>query len=731
MSKIKFLLLPLFCFLLSAAPTRAGEGMWLPQLLQALNEGDMQTMGMKLTAEQIYSVNQGSLKDAIVHFGGFCTAEVISDQGLILTNHHCGFSEIQSHTTLENNYLRDGFWATNKADEKMNPGLYAKFIVRIDDVTKSILTGTEPGMTKEERQSVIDRNKNKLTANFKKESYQEVEIRPFFKGNQYFQFITVSYPDVRLVGAPPSSIGKFGADTDNWEWPRHTGDFSLFRIYSDENGLPAEPSADNIPYKPKHSLPISLDGVEEGDFTMVFGFPGRTDEYLPAAAVEQIMVVTDPAKIAIRDKALKIVDGYMRSDEEIKIKYASKFASIANGWKKWIGEVQGLEKTNALQKKRDYEAEFTRRLQEAKKEYDPRYAGLLPEFDKLYAASAADAKAAAYQSEITGRNVELLRVAGLMRRLTSAYENNGEAGYNNFKARLNNYLTGFYKDYVPAVDQDVFAALIEMYATDLEGKYVAPEVRTAVTNAGGSYADYAKNLYANSKFTSQKAVAGLLAQDPKAAVEAMKNDPAYKLISAVQDHYNVTTAPAYDAFQTRVEEMMRLYMQAQTEVYAEKTFYPDANSTMRVTYGQVAGYEPRDAVIYKNKTYLDGVIAKYVPGDYEFDLPKKLLDLHAAKDYGRYAEVVDGEEKVPVCFLGSNHTTGGNSGSPAIDANGNLIGLNFDRVWEGTMSDINYDRSICRNIMVDIRYVLFIIDKYAGAEALIEEMNLVHPKKGK
>ncbi len=731
MSKIKFLLLPLFCFLLSAAPTRAGEGMWLPQLLQALNEGDMQTMGMKLTAEQIYSVNQGSLKDAIVHFGGFCTAEVISDQGLILTNHHCGFSEIQSHTTLENNYLRDGFWATNKADEKMNPGLYAKFIVRIDDVTKSILTGTEPGMTKEERQSVIDRNKNKLTANFKKESYQEVEIRPFFKGNQYFQFITVSYPDVRLVGAPPSSIGKFGADTDNWEWPRHTGDFSLFRIYSDENGLPAEPSADNIPYKPKHSLPISLDGVEEGDFTMVFGFPGRTDEYLPAAAVEQIMVVTDPAKIAIRDKALKIVDGYMRSDEEIKIKYASKFASIANGWKKWIGEVQGLEKTNALQKKRDYEAEFTRRLQEAKKEYDPRYAGLLPEFDKLYAASAADAKAAAYQSEITGRNVELLRVAGLMRRLTSAYENNGEAGYNNFKARLNNYLTGFYKDYVPAVDQDVFAALIEMYATDLEGKYVAPEVRTAVTNAGGSYADYAKNLYANSKFTSQKAVAGLLAQDPKAAVEAMKNDPAYKLISAIQDHYNATTAPAYDAFQTRVEEMMRLYMQAQKKVYAEKTFYPDANSTMRVTYGQVAGYEPRDAVIYKNKTYLDGVIAKYVPGDYEFDLPKKLLDLHAAKDYGRYAEVVDGEEKVPVCFLGSNHTTGGNSGSPAIDANGNLIGLNFDRVWEGTMSDINYDRSICRNIMVDIRYVLFIIDKYAGAEALIEEMNLVHPKKGK
>lgn len=720
-----------FLLLLTASfSLRAGEGMWLPQLLKALNEGDMQTMGMKLSAEDIYSVNQGSLKDAIVHFGGFCTAEVISDQGLLLTNHHCGYSEIQSHTTLENNYLRDGFWAMTRAEEKINEGLFAKFIVRIDDVTEAVLNGVKPGMSKEERQSVIDKNINAVKGGVSKEDYQDVDIRPFFKGNQYFQFITVSYPDVRLVGAPPSSIGKFGADTDNWEWPRHTGDFSLFRIYTGPDGLPAEPSADNIAMKPKHSLPVSLDGVEEGDFTMVFGFPGRTNEYLPAVAVEQIMTVTDPARIGIRDRVLKVMDGYMRSDESIKIKYASKFASIANGWKKWIGEVQGLTKTNALQKKRDYEAEFTKVLTVTKRKWPAEYYQLLPEFAEIYQASAPYAKVANYQSEIT-RHVELLRVAGLMRRLTDAYADNGEAGYNNFKGRLENYLQGFYKDYEPKVDQDVFAAVMEMYVNDLDKKYVAQGVSATLTSFYGKYDEWAKSLYAQTKFNNAADIKKIFEMSPEEALKVIKADPAYVLINAMQDHYNAVVAPEYSKYETRAEDLMRIYMQAQMDVFGDKKFYPDANSTMRVTYGQVEGYEPRDAVIYKNKTYLDGVVAKYEPGDYEFDLPKKLLELHAAKDYGQYAETVDGEQKVPVCFLGSNHTTGGNSGSPAIDAHGNLVGLNFDRVWEGTMSDINYDRSICRNIMVDARYILFIVDKYAGASHLIEEMKLVHPKKKK
>lgn len=728
---IKRFISSLSLFLLLSLSINAGEGMWLPQLLKALNEGDMQTMGMKLTAEQIYSVNQGSLKDAIVHFGGFCTAEVISEQGLILTNHHCGYSAIQSHTTLENNYLRDGFWATDRRDEKPNDGLFAKFIVRIDDVTATIMQGVTADMSKEERQSRIDKNLQAARENAQKESYQDVEIKPFFKGNQYFQFITVSYPDVRLVGAPPESIGKFGADTDNWEWPRHTGDFSLFRIYAGKDGLPAEYSESNVPYKPKYSLPISLDGVEDGDFTMIFGFPGRTNEYLPSPAVEQIMKVTDPARIKIRDKSLKIMDAYMRADESIKIKYASKFASIANGWKKWIGEVQGLERTDALGKKQKYEAEFAKRLKMTKKKYPKAYYTLLNEFKELYAERESYAKAAAYQSEVTSRNVELLRVAGLMKRLADAYDNNGEAGYKGFKARLSGYLAGLYKNYSPEVDQDVFAALLEMYATDLEAKYVAEAVRKGTMPYEGSYAAWAKDLYAQSKFTSKDAVDKIFAADPAAAVEMIEADPAFILVKAMQNHYNKVVAPTYDKLETRIEDLMRTYMQAQMDVFTDKKFFPDANSTMRVTYGKAEGYEPRDAVVYKTKTYLDGVIAKYVPGDYEFDLPQKMLDLHAAQDYGQYSETVKGEQKLPVCFLGSNHTTGGNSGSPAIDAHGNLIGLNFDRVWEGTMSDINYDRSICRNIMVDARYILWVIDKFAGAGTLIEEMKLVHPKKGK
>lgn len=712
-------------FILNIVTLRAGEGMWLPQLLKALNEGDMQTMGMKLTAEQIYSVNKGSLKDAIVHFGGFCTAEVISKEGLILTNHHCGYSAIQSHSSLENNYLRDGFWATDRKDEKKNPELFAKFIVRIDDVSKQVLEGVTESMTKEERQSIIDKNISKVKANVKKESYQDIEIKPFFKGNQYFQFITVSYPDVRLVGAPPESIGKFGADTDNWVWPRHTGDFSLFRIYTGKDGLPAEYSEDNVPMKPKHSLPISVDGVEEGDFTMVFGFPGRTNEYLPSSAVAQIMDVVDPARIKLRDKALKIMDGYMRAEEAIKIKYASKFASIANGWKKWIGEVQGLKQSNAIQKKKDYEAEFMKRMKMNKKKYPAQYYTVLSEFDAIYKEMEPLARAATYQSEVTGRNIELLTVGGLMKRLVSAYENNGEAGYNAFKGRLQPYLEKLYKNYSEKVDKDVFIALMEMYATDLDAKYVP----FAIDKSGKEgYTKLATLLYDGSAFSDAESVEKIFSLDAEKAVKAIKNDPVYSYVNEMQKQYNKVVAPRYDELKTRAEDLMRIYMQAQMDIFSEKKFFPDANSTMRVTYGQVESYEPRDAVLYKNKTYLDGVVAKYVPGDYEFDLPQKILDLHAKKDYGQYAEMVDGEMKLPVCFIGSNHTTGGNSGSPAIDAHGNLIGLNFDRVWEGTMSDINYDRKICRNIMVDARYILWVIDKYAGAGKLIEEMELVHPK---
>jgi len=636
----------------------AGEGMWLPQLIKSLNEGEMQSMGMKLTAEDIYSVNQGSLKDAIVHFGGFCTGELISGSGLILTNHHCGYSNIQSHSTLEDNYLRDGFWAESFAEEKANPGLFVRFIDRIDDVTKEAMMGVSDDMSARDRQSAIDTNLELIKAKYQMGEFQELLIRPFYNGNQYFAFVTTVYNDVRLVGTPPESIGKFGSDTDNWVWPRHTGDFSLFRVYASPDNKPANYSEDNIPYTPKHFLPVSLDGVEEGDFTMVFGFPGRTNQYLPSPAVEEIVEKLNPAKISIRENALDI-----------------------------------------------------------------KYKNILPEFEKMYAANIDLAFTKDYYSEVTSRNIELLRTVGITDRLVKAYEANGESGYNGFKARLVPFLDGFYKDYISSIDRDVFASLVDMYVENVDAKYQPSTIRVAKsTNMIEALAD---NIYSNSAFVNKDKLMALLAENPAAAVEGIKTDPAYQLYKEWSTLYNEKVAAPYNANKTKIDSLQRIYMKAQMETFTNKRFFPDANSTMRITYGTVDGYNPRDAVRYQPFTYLDGVVEKYVPGDYEFDVKKKLLDLHEAKDYGQYT---DKTGKVPVCFLGTNHTTGGNSGSPAIDAYGNLIGLNFDRVWEGTMSDINYDVDICRNIMVDARFILFVIDKYAGATRLIDEMKLVRPK---
>ena len=696
----------------------AGDGMWLPLLLKALNEGEMQSMGMKLTAEDIYSVNEGSLKDAIVHFGGFCTSEVISDQGLLLTNHHCGYGQIQSHSTLENNLLKDGFWAQSKEDELANPGLFARFITRIDDVTDKMLDGIEKGMDERERQSVIDKNIAAYTEGIRLEKYHDIIIRPFYHGNQYFAFRTVTYNDVRLVGTPPESIGKFGADTDNWVWPRHTGDFALFRIYAGPNNEPAEYSENNKPYNPKHFLPISLDGVEEGDFTMVFGFPGRTNQYLPSSAVEQIVNTLNPAKIEIRETALAILDKEMRADEEVRIQYASKFASIANYWKKWIGESQGLVKTNAIDKKKDFESEFR-----MKNKATSANVSLLPQMDKLYQEIEPYAFTRDYYSEVASRNIELLSVSSILGRLVSRYESNGEDAYKSYAQRVIGYLEGFYKDYRPEIDKEVFAALTEMYANNVNSMYVPDELKNKETKG---FHMLANDIYTNSSIADKDKMMALLSLEPTEAIEKLKMDPAYKLSSSWSTLIDKKVNQPYNEYRAQIDEYQRKYMQAIIETFPEKRFYPDANSTMRVTYGQVNGYAPRDGVYYNPVTYLEGVIEKYVPGDYEFDVHPKLIELYESKDYGQYA---DDNGKVPVCFLGSNHTTGGNSGSPAIDAYGNLVGLNFDRVWEGTMSDINYDKSICRNIMVDARFVLFIVDKFAGATHLIDEMTLVHPKK--
>jgi hypothetical protein len=710
-------------FLLFIAPNvKADEGMWLPQLLQRLNEARMKQLGMKISAADIYSISKSSLKDAIVSFGGFCTGEVISDKGLVLTNHHCGFDVIQNHSSLQNNYIRDGFWAMNNGQELPNKGLFVSFIVRIDDVTKAALNGVTVLMTEAERQSLVDKNLAELKKNTKKEARQDVFIRPFFEGNQYFLFVTETYRDIRLVGAPPSSIGNFGKDTDNWVWPRHTGDFSMFRIYADKNNQPAEYSPENVPYTPKRSLKISLDGISEKDFTMVFGFPGRTTQYLHSAAVEQIRTVNDPAKINIRDKALQVIDGFMRKDESIKIQYAAKYAGIQNAYKKWQGEVLGLTRTDAFAKKKNFENTFQQRVNS-----NPSFSAyktLLADLEQEYRAFESYGLARDYYTEILSK-IELFTIASQLNALANAYEKDGQKGYDQRLKSTVNGIQNMIGEYNAAVDKKLFEALMPLYVNDQPAQFVSPFFKALMQSSNNNIEMVAQKLYAQTGLLNEASLITLLEKPAAEVVAAIRGYEAVNVFTDLQKTYQATVQAPSAEIQNRIAKLQRSYTQAQMDVMTEKKFYPDANSTLRVTYGNVSGYNARDGVTFAYATNLDGVMEKYKPGDYEFDVPEKLRQLHAARDYGVYGQ----NGKMPVCFIASNHTTGGNSGSPALDAYGNLVGLNFDRVWEGTMSDINYDASICRNIMVDIRYVLFIVDKFAGAGHLVKEMKLVNPKK--
>ena len=692
-------------------------GMWIPSLLQGMNEKEMKNLGMKMTAADIYSVNKSSLKDAVPHFNGGCTSEVISPKGLLLTNHHCGFDAIQNQSSVDHDYLTNGFWAYKMSEELPNEDLVVTFIVKIEDVTSKVLEGTAALATELEKQKKIQENISLLSNSLPKESWQENKIRTFYEGNQYLLFVTETYKDVRLVGAPPSSIGKFGSDTDNWVWPRHTGDFSLFRIYADKNNRPASYSKDNVPYTPKHFLPISLDGVKEDDFTLVFGYPGKTNEYLPAVAIAQIVNELNPAKIEIRDHALKVADGFMRKDNAIKIQYASKYASIANYWKKWIGETQGLTKSNAVEIKKKQEVAFQEKVVKAGKQAE--YGNLLTDFDKNYTEIKSYALARDYFMEVALRNTELLSVGYKLYQLEQVYNSKGEQAFNDRKNNLISGLADFYKDFNANVDQKVFEQLIHLYATKSPKEFLP----TNISNINAT--ELANDVYSNSKLVSYNSLKELLTGDSKTVLANLNADKGFIVIKSMADKFLKEVAPKYDEINLKITALQRTYMKAQLELNKGSRIFPDANSTLRVTYGKVKGYAPKDATLYTPVTYLDGAMEKYIPGDYEFDVPAKLIDLYKKKEYGQYGE----NGKMPVCFIGTNHTTGGNSGSPAIDAYGNLIGLNFDRVWEGTMSDINYDPSICRNIMVDIRFVLFIIDKYAGATNLIEELKLVHPKK--
>ena len=688
-------------------------GMWIPT---ELNEKEMKDLGMKISAKQIFDPSKPSIKDAVVQFNGGCTAEIISPQGLLLTNHHCGYGQIQKHSSVENDYLSDGFWAKNQNGELPNPGVTVDFIADIKEVTNEVLAGTQ-NLDAKAAQELISKNLETVKAGFKLESWQKVAIKPMYYGNKYYAYIIETYKDIRLVGAPPQSIGKFGSDTDNWVWPRHTGDFSMFRIYADKNNKPAEYSKDNIPYKPKYFLPVSIKDKQENDFTFVFGFPGRTTEYLPAIAVEKIMNETDPAMISVREVALKTLDEKMRTDAETRIKYASKYASVANYWKKWIGEVEGLKKSDAVSKKKNYEQYLIAKNAQIKPTID--------ELNRLYTEQSPYNLNKAYYSEVL-RNAESLTLANNYYNFVKVVESGkmDAKTADNFKARL----SGIYKDYDAVLDAKVTAKLLALYANKTPKQFLPAGFE--------QYKDENQNLKTIEELSKNSVITGRgtlngattysdinkVFADQNALVQNLKNDPLMKLLTAFREQYMASTDGKVTEYQEQIDALQKKFMAQQMETDKDRKFFPDANSTLRVTYGQVKGSNPRDAVSYGYQTHIAGIMEKYVPGDYEFDVPKKLIQLYNTKDYGIYK---DKTGEVPVNFTATNHTTGGNSGSPALDAYGNLVGLNFDRQWEGTMSDINYDPRFSRNIMVDTKYILFVIDKYADAKWLINEMKIV------
>ena len=679
----------------------ADEGMWLPSLISE-RIVDMQSKGFKLSAEDIYSVNQASLKDAVVLFGRGCTGEVISPEGLLLTNHHCGYSQIQQHSSVEHDYLRDGFWAMNRNEELPNKGLTVSFLERMDDVTSRILKGYSPAFTESQRDSVVKVNSESLIKEVTAEGKGlRATVEALYYGNQYFLFLYREYSDIRLVGAPPSSIGKFGGDTDNWMWPRHTGDFSIFRIYADKENNPAEYSEDNVPYKPKRFFKISLGGVQEGDFTFVYGFPGRTQEYIMSEGVRYVSEISDPAKIALRTMRLDTQKKYMSQSQKVRIQYSSKNASVANAWKKWQGEMKGINRLGTVAAKQDYEKRFSQWAD------GTAYSSILPRLDSLYSALEPYSFAKEYYGE-TAATVELGRFAA-----SAAKE---IAGGN--KDRVKSMSESFFKDYYLPIDKESFVAIMTAFDKDVPAEF-HPEYMKEELAKYGSVSNWADAIFNESVFADAEKVAKLEASDSA----AMFADPAVRFANEFRNWYAKDVYPTEKRLNQEITLLYRDYMRGQMEFEPKKAFFPDANLTLRVAYGSISGYTPADGAYYKPQSTLEGIMQKDNPEIFDYNIPQRLRDIYAAKDYGRWAIDGDnGQKTVPVCFIATNHTSGGNSGSPVINKDGNLIGLNFDRVWEGTMSDIVFDPDYCRNISLDIRYVLFTIDKLAGADHLLKEM---------
>jgi hypothetical protein len=672
----------------------------------------MQEKGFRLDAEDIYSINQASLKDAVVLFGRGCTGELISAEGLLLTNHHCGYSQIQYHSSVEHDYLKDGFWAMSRDEELPNPGLSVSFLERMEDVTDRVLEGYTPDMTEEQRVDIVKKNSAAVIEEATAAGNGlRATVEALYYGNQYFLFLYRQYDDIRLVGAPPSSIGKFGGDTDNWVWPRHTGDFSMFRIYADKDNNPAPYSKDNVPYKPKKFFRISTKGVKEGDFTFIYGFPGRTQEYIHSEGVRYIEETGDPHKINLRTLRLDIMSKYQSQSQKVRIQYSSKHANVANAWKKWQGEVKGIRKMNTVKNKQEFEASFSKWAKGG--EFD----GVVENIARLYAELEPYTYATDYYNE-TVRTVEISNLAMSIARLfLSGHED--LVTFDQEKAA--EIMTSFYKDYHLPIDKECFIAVMNEYHKNVPENF-KPQYFKERYAEFGSIEAWAEHMFSNSIFADQQKAAALTADD----VQAVLHDPATEFMNEFIKWYYAEIRPVTEKLNQDLQLAYRDYMRGQM-VYCRtqrvpKAFYPDANLTLRVAYGHIKGYSPADGTYYLPSSTIKGIMEKDNPDIFDYNIPQRLRDIYAQKDYGRW---IDESGEVPVCFIATNHTTGGNSGSPVINADGDLIGLNFDRVWEGTMSDIVFDPEICRNISLDIRYVLFIIDKVADADHLLEEMTFV------